>query len=93
MNGGGVSGGMASALNQKRAFSMWRDVAHFQDPLSEVIHRPWHLKPCGALREVSKADAEAVFQYFCCGIKRQRRLLRESAQKLTPAHQAELLAQ
>ncbi|MEZ4709143.1 MAG: DNA alkylation repair protein [Caldilineaceae bacterium] len=84
---------LASALNQKgraHAAETLRICAPLMQDPSPMVRKAvgW------ALREAGKADEAAVFHF----LQRHRGttprgLLRESAQKLTPAHQAELLAQ
>lgn len=83
---------LASALNQQGR-SHVAETLHICAPLMQDPSAMVRKAVGWALREASKADAEAVFRFLLHHKERTPRgLLRESAQKLPVAHQAKLLA-
>ncbi|MEZ4664646.1 MAG: DNA alkylation repair protein [Caldilineaceae bacterium] len=83
---------LASALNQKGRAHV-DETLRICDPLMQDPSAMVRKAVGWALREASKADAEAVFHFLLRHkAATPRGLLRESAQKLAPGKQAELLA-
>ena len=83
---------LASALNQKGRAHV-AETLRICDPLLQDTSAMVRKAVGWALREASKADTEAVFRFLWHRRATiSRGLLRESAQKLAPVRQAELLA-